>query len=301
MKFSLITCTYNREKYLGRTLRSVFEQNYPDPDYEILVIDNNSTDNTAQVCKDFEQKYPEKIFRYFKEIDQGLSFALNRGIKEARGEYLIYVDDDETITPDHLQLLETNLKVYPQAQLVASPVVPIYEGGEPKWMSHFTQRLIGGYFYQGDKAKKLDKNHYPGTGHTIIKRELYEKYGDYNTNLGRKGSSLMGAEDKDMFSRLKSNGVDCYYFPEIPIYHYIPEYKTTDEFFDRLTYSVGKSERIRTKSISGKEYAKRLVLESVKWAASFILFFWYLLKLSPGKGTRLLRFRWDVTKGLLGK
>lgn len=301
MKFSIITCTYNREKYLGQTLKSVCEQTFPAGDYEILVVDNNSTDNTAFICEQYRKNYSDKQFFYFKEVNQGFSFALNRGIKEARGEYIVFVDDDETINTNHLELLYAYLEKYPQAELIASPVVPIYENGEPEWMSHFTQRLIGGYFNQGDKVKILDANHYPGTGHTIIKRELYEKYGYYNTELGRKGTSLIGAEDKDMFNRLKNNGISAYYFPAIPIYHHIPESKTTDDFFNRLTYSIGKSERIRTKSVSDKEYYKRLISEAVKWAASIVLCIGYTLCLTPSKGIRLLRFRWNVTKGLLGK
>lgn len=301
MKFSFITCTYNREKYLGQTLKSVCEQTFPVGKYEILVIDNNSTDNTADVCKEYQERYPDRQFFYFKETNQGFSFALNRGIREAKGEYIVFVDDDETIQPVHLERLDIHLKENTQAELIASPVIPVYESGEPAWMSHFTQRLIGGYFNQGDKVKVLDANHYPGTGHTIIKRELYEKYGYYNTELGRKGTSLIGAEDKDMFNRLKNNGISAYYFPDIPIYHHIPPAKTTDDFFNRLTYSIGKSERIRTKSVSASEYYKRLLSEGIKWGASLVLFAGYTLLLTPAKGLRLLRFRWNVTKGLLGK
>ena len=301
IRFSFVTCTYNRDKYIAQTLESVCKQTFSPVDYEIIVVDNNSTDSTAAICEEFGQRYPDRQFKYFKEINQGLSFALNRGIKEARGEYIIFVDDDETIIAEHLERLDNHLKNYPDAELVASPVIPVYEEAQPKWMSHYTQRLIGGYFDQGNQPKKLEAKNYPGTGHTIIKRELYEKYGDYNTELGRKGNSLIGAEDKDMFNRLKKNNIDCYYFPDIPIYHHIPGQKLTDEFFQKLTYSIGKSERIRTLSVSKKEYQKRLIDEGVKWAASLVLCFGYTITLSPQKGIRLLQFRWNVTKGLLGK
>lgn len=301
MRFSFITCTYNRDKYIGQTLQSVCDQKYPDNNYEIIVIDNNSTDNTASICKEFRAEYPNKNFRYFKEMNQGLSFALNRGIKEAQGEYLIFVDDDETIIPQHLERLDNHLRTYPEAVLCGTPVIPVYEIPEPKWMSRFTQRLIGGYFDQGKEVKILEAKNYPGTGHTIIKKELYERYGNYNTELGRKGTSLIGAEDKDMFNRLKNNNIVCYYLPDIPIYHHIPPNKMTDEFFHKLTYSIGKSERIRTKAVSEKEFRNRLLSEGIKWGASVVLFAGYTLGLQPSKGFRLLQFRWNVTKGLLGK
>jgi hypothetical protein len=167
-------------------------------------------------------------------------------------------------------------------------------------MSHFTQRLIGGYFNQGKEVKKLSFKNYPGTGHTIIKRELYQKAGYYNTELGRKGNSLIGAEDKDMFLRLIKNNINCYYFPCIPIYHHIPQAKLTDEYFRQLTHSIGLSERMRTKSVSGKAYYKRLFDEWIKWGASLILCIAYILALMPAKGIKLLQFRRYVTKGLLG-
>lgn len=301
MRFSFITCTYNRDKYIGQTLQSVCDQKYPDNNYEIIVIDNNSTDNTASICEEFRAEYPNKNFRYFKEMNQGLSFALNRGIKEAQGEFLIFVDDDETIIPQHLERLDNHLRTYPEAVLCGTPVIPVYEIPEPKWMSRFTQRLIGGYFDQGKEVKILEAKNYPGTGHTIIKKELYERYGNYNTELGRKGTSLIGAEDKDMFNRLKNNNIVCYYLPDIPIYHHIPPNKMTDEFFHKLTYSIGKSERIRTKAVSEKEFRNRLLSEGIKWGASVVLFAGYTLSLQPSKGFRLLQFRWNVTKGLLGK
>lgn len=301
MRFSFITCTYNRDKYIAQTLQSVCDQTFPNNDHEIIIVDNNSTDNTAGICEEFVKKYPDKNIRYYKETSQGLSFALNRGIKEAEGEFLIFVDDDETIVREHLEKLEKHLQNHPDAVLCGSPVIPIYEVPEPKWMSRFTQRLIGGYFDQGVEVKILNAKNYPGTGHTIIKKELYEKYGYYNTELGRKGTSLIGAEDKDMFNRLKNNNIVCYYLPDIPIYHHIPPNKMTDEFFHKLTYSIGKSERIRTKSISEKEFRNRLISESIKWGGSLVLCMGYILILQPAKGFRLLQFRWNVTKGLLGK
>lgn len=301
MKFSFITCTYNRGHYLERTLDSVCNQMFDYAAYEIIIVDNNSSDNTPDICENARLKYADRSIRYFREINQGLSFALNRGIKEAQGEYLIFVDDDETIEPEYLTRLDLHTKTLPEVKLFGSPVIPVYEIKEPKWMSRFTQRLIGGYFNQGQSVKELDTNNYPGTGHTIIKKELYKKYGYYNTDLGRKGTSLMGAEDKDMFNRLKNNQVACYYLPDIPIYHHIPAYKMTDDFFHKLTYSIGKSERVRTKSISEKEFRNRLFTESIKWVGSFILCAGYIVMLKPTKGTRLIRFRWNVSKGLLGK
>lgn len=301
MKFSFITCTYNRAQYLGRTLESICEQTYPISNYEIVVVDNNSSDNTQQVYNQYAAKYTDRQINYFKEINQGFSFALNRAIKESKGDFIIFVDDDETVNKNHLELLDKYLTTYPDTVLAGSPVVPIYENGRPKWLSRFIERAIGGYFNQGTQVKKLNKSNFPGTGHTIIKRAIYQKVGFYNTELGRSGTSLLGAEDKDMFHRLVENNIECYYFPAVPIFHHIPAYKLTDSFFNKLTYSIGKSEHIRTLSVSKNTYRKRLFDELVKWAASCLLCIIYTIRLAPEKGYKILQFRWNVSKGLLGK
>lgn len=296
--FSIVVCTYNRSSSLSRTLESLISQIFPKKEFEIIIVDNRSTDNTQKVCDNFTKSNPENNIITLVENSQGISFALNRGIKEAKGKFIVYVDDDETVDENHLKNLQGFLKQYPYTQLAASSVIPIYEGGEPKWMSRFTQRLIGGTFEEKTKVVKVLRNTYPGTGHTIILKSLYDKYGLYNTDLGRKANGLLGAEDKDMAFRLKENGVVCYFFPNIPIYHHIPERKLTSEYFKKLTYSLGVSERIRTKNISEKAYCKRIFAEGVKWCASLVLFFYYFLTLSPSKGYKLLQFRANVTRGL---
>jgi len=301
MRFSVIVCTYNREKYVGESLRAICRQTFATSYFELLLIDNNSPDNTQSVFDDVSREFPDVHMRYILETDQGISYARNRGIKESRGEYIVFIDDDETIDDFYLTKLDDYLNKYPEARLGATAVLPVYETQVPKWMSHFTKRLITGYYYKGDEVKIVGAADYPGTGHAIIKKELFERYGCFNTQLGRKAKSLLGAEDKDMFLRLIENKVACYYFPGIPIYHHIPDSKLTDDFFRRLTYSIGKSERIRTKMISQKAFRNRVFSEMKKWVASIVLFFGYTLSFSPYKGWKLLQFRWNVTKGLLGK
>jgi len=85
------------------------------------------------------------------------------------------------------------------------------------------------------------------------------------------------------------------------LYHIISETKLTEDYFNRLTYSVGKSERMRTKAISQWKYVKRVISEAIKWAASIALCIGYTLMLMPRKGWKIILFRWNVTKGLIEK
>ena len=78
---SIIICTYNREKYIGALLNSIAKNDYPAKDYEIVLVDNNCTDNTRGVCEQFVAAHPEVILRYVVEPEQGLSADRNKGIK----------------------------------------------------------------------------------------------------------------------------------------------------------------------------------------------------------------------------
>ncbi|MDR2004467.1 MAG: glycosyltransferase family 2 protein [Prevotella sp.] len=301
MKFSVIFCTYNREKYIYNAMKSIAEQDFPYTDYEIVLINNNSTDSTENICNRFREDYPQVGFRYFIETNQGLSYARNRGVKESRGDILVFVDDDATVFESYLSSINIFFDAYPEVNACGGPIVPVYEVEKPKWLSHYTEQLLGGALYEGDKVKPFRNGKYPGGGNSAFRKEVFEKYGLFNVELGRKGTGLIGAEEKDLYDRLIRGSEQFYYLPQMGIYHYIPEKKLTKAHFRELTYSIGKSERIRTKGVSPKAYRNRVLAECKKWMASLVLFAGYTLALSPGKGWKLMQFRWYVSKGLLGK
>lgn len=299
MKFSIVICSYNRAKPLSETLQSVVSQDFLPENFETIIVDNNSADDTAAVCQSFVEKYPEFNILYLKELQQGVSYARNRGVNEAQGQWIVFMDDDETVRPDFLSRLNDFSGQFPEAELISEPVVPVFATPPPEWLSPYTLRLITGAYDQGKSVKIVGPKNYPGTGHASFKTALFHQYGDFNTNLGRKGASLMGAEDKDFFLRLIQNGVKCYYVPQAVIYHHIPAEKLTEDFFRRITIAIGKSERIRTLSLSKTAYFKRLSDEIVKWGGSFVLCFYYFLRGQFAKGKKLIEFRYYVSKGLL--
>ncbi|MDR1882169.1 MAG: glycosyltransferase family 2 protein [Prevotella sp.] len=301
MKFSVIFCTYNREKYIYNALKSIAEQDFPCQDYEIVLINNNSTDNTECICNRFRKDHPQVEFRYFTETDQGLSHARNKGVKESKGDILVFVDDDATVFEFYLSFIKSFFEAHPEANACGGPIVPVYEAEKPKWLSHYTEQLVGGALYEGEKVKPFRNGKYPGGGNSAFRKGVFEKYGLFNVELGRKGAGLIGAEEKDLYDRLARAKEQFYYLPQMGIYHYIPEKKLTEAHFRELTCSIGKSERIRTKGVSQKAYRNRILSECKKWAAAIVLFFGYTLALSPCKGWKLLQFRWYVGKGLLGK
>jgi len=296
---SIIICTYNRYNYLYNVLKSIAENDFSLSEYEIVLVNNNSTDGTDTESERFRRDFPQVAFRYVVEKNQGLSHARNRGIAEAKGDILIYVDDDALVNKEFLRSYADFFAQYPQAAAAGGAILPIYETAEPKWMSHFTKQLITGYLYLGNQTKKFGKRHYPGGGNAAYRKEVFGKIGLFNVDLGRKGESLIGAEEKDIFDKMTAQGMEFYYLPNAILYHIIPESKLTKEYFNRLTFAIGKSERIRTLNISKKKFRSRLFSELVKWCATCVLFFAYLISFQPQKGMKLLAFRWNVSKGLL--
>ena len=125
--------------------------------------------------------------------------------------------------------------------------------------------------------------------------------GLYNVELGRNGDSLGGGEEKDIFDKMKREGMQFVYLPQAILYHSIPGYKLEADYFNRLTTGIGQSERARTLRIGKSSYRKRLLSELKKWCATIVLWFFYLITLRPGRGNMLILFRRNVTKALLGK
>ena len=301
MKLSVIICTYNRDKYIYNVLKSIAEDDFLPEKFEIILVNNNSTDNTESECKRFRSDFPQPEFHYFVETNQGLSYARNRGIKEAAGEILIYVDDDAVVQKGYLQAYYAFFEQHLQAMAAGGPIIPVYETQKPKWMSHFTLPMMTGYLYKGDRVLEFKGGEYPIGANTAFRKSVFEKVGLFNVDLGRKGGNLMGAEEKDIFDKMRSLGMKYYYLPGAILHHIIAETRLTDDHFNRLTYSIGKSERMRTKAISQWKYTKRIISEGVKWVVSVFLCIGYILMLMPQKGWKLILFRRNVTKGLIEK
>lgn len=297
---SVVICTYNRGRYLPMVLDSLNAQAILSDYFEVLVINNNSPDQTEEIIKEYKAKNPGFPLHYFLELNQGISFARNRGVEESSGEIIVFIDDDETVEPSFLAEINRFFKEYPDAGITAGPVVPVYETARPEWLSKYTDRLITGAYDKGHTIKLLPPKDYPGTGHACFRKRLFEKYGCFNTDLGRKGTSLMGAEDKDFFLRLMNGGEKCYYLPGGRIYHHIPASKLTESHFSKLTYSMGKSEHVRTLGIGKLAFVKRVGMEILKWGASFLLWLFYFFKGEVRKGNKLIVFRWNLSRGLLG-
>jgi glycosyltransferase involved in cell wall biosynthesis len=296
---SVIICTYNRDKYIYNALKSIAENKYPYEGYEIIMVNNNSTDNTEAECRRFGADFPQPTYSYYVELQQGLSYARNKGIKEAKGDVLIFIDDDAVVMPDYLEQVQLFFNQTPNAAACGGRIYPCFESRRPRWMSHFLVSLTSAIDL-GSKVKIFSQRQFPIGANMAIKKAMLDKYGVFNTDLGRKGGNLDGGEEKDLFYRMISGGEKIYYVPNAIAFHFVPDSRLTFIFFKKQALGIGKSERVRAKNISKKEFTKSIIREMLKWEASFALFLFYFITLRPEKAWRLLVFRWHVSCGLLG-
>lgn len=300
VKISLIICTYNREKYLPDAIESLINQKEINPgEIEIVIIDNNSTDNTEVICNGLIARSNDTPIYYFKEHKQGLSHARNRGIEVSNGLLLAFLDDDAFA---HEKYVRHTLDFFGQNTGVTAAggvILLHFENKEPAWYSHYIGSLLG-YFCPWENSRAFDKKQYPRGSNMIFRRELFRKYGFFNPELGRKGEGMLGSEEKEMFGRIYSGNENVWYFPQAVIYHIIPDSRLSRQFIRKQSVAVGKSERIRVGK-NRNEKLKKFYEESLKWMYSVILFLFYLTTIRPSKGVFLLQFRYWVFLGLRGK
>ena len=298
MTISFIICTYNREKYIYECL-SRLAKNTEQEGWEIILVNNNSTDTTAAECARFEKDFPKVNYHYFVETQQGLSFARNRGIAEAKGEWLVFLDDDAMMKTDYIANLKQHLEQHPEAGAFGGAIEPFFEGETPTWLNPWAMGFVSAIDL-GEAVKLFPKKAYPIGANMGIQRSTIDAIGMFNTALGRSGNNLMGGEEKDIFNRIRQANIPIYYFPGIKVQHCIPPKRTTKVFISQLGFGVGCSEKLRTQNISTISYYKRLFLECIKWGGTIVIWCYYAIQGHCDKGNILVLFRSNITKGLLG-
>ena len=295
-KLSLIIATYNRAQSLLRTLRSVVSQSAAPELWECIVVNNNSTDNTAEVFACFAAENQDFDLKMVTETKQGLSNARNCGITASVGEYVAIVDDDETLESSYIESYIEFFDSFPTAMAAGGAVRAEYESHRPRWMSHYTERMIANPIDLDVVVTLFPSSRVPAGGNMAFRREIFDRVGLFNPRLGRNGQSLIGGEENDLFARLRAAGELLYFVPNAAIYHHIPDAKLTDEYFDRLSYNVGRSKALRAQS--DEELSELMASERRKRVVTYILAALYTIALQPIKGQYLIRMRKGIYKGI---
>jgi glucosyl-dolichyl phosphate glucuronosyltransferase len=299
LKISVAICTYNREQYLPQLFNSILKQTLDKSKFEVILINNNSPGNTAELFEIFKNECPDILTSYAVEAQQGLSFARNHAIGLAKFELITFLDDDAFIQEDYLEVCVKAFEAESKMDALGGKILLHYESIIPKWENKFINSLLG-FFDLGNSPMAFSRNNYPRGSNMTFKTNIFEKIGLFNTSLGRTDKSMMGGEEKELFDRINKANLGVFYDPKAIVFHSVPIERTTDAFIRRQAIGAGMSERIRTLASGKFLLLIRICKEVFLWAASLILWLAFLIRLKPAKGNMVIAFRWWLTQGLMG-
>ena len=241
MRITVILCTFNRCQSLAKALDSIATSVMPEnTEWEVLVVDNNSSDGTRAVVEDFCRRYPGR-FRYLFEPQQGKSFALNSGIRESRGGILAFVDDDVVVEPTWLRNLTATLMTDEWAG-AGGRILPQQSFSPPRWLALHGPYDMGGvlvFFDRGEEPREFDWVPY-GTN-MAFRKVMFEKYGSFRSDLGPKPGSQIRGEDTEFGRRLWAHGERLWYEPSAVVYHEVPERRLRKRYFLEWWFAFGRA------------------------------------------------------------
>jgi glycosyltransferase involved in cell wall biosynthesis len=251
MDITVILCTYNRCYKLRTALASLAVSILPcQIQWEVLVVDNNSTDETHAVVEEFIRRYPDR-FRYLFEPKQGKSNALNSGIQSARGQVLAFVDDDVIVSPAWLCNLTAPIDGGTIGG-VGGRVLLQQDVEAPKWLPLEGAMSLAGMLTVFDLGEESHELTVPPFGTNMaFRRSLFKKYGGFRTEMGPAPGSEIRNEDTEFGRRLLRGGEKLWYESSAVVYHEVPENRLKKEYFLRFWYDHGRATVLENKLRSG--------------------------------------------------
>ena len=289
-KISVVICTYNRAKFIGEALESLAKQNLANDQFEIIIVNNNCTDQTEKICKQFIQDQPSLDINYVLESNQGLSFARNRGIKESKHEIITYIDDDAYAKVDFLSNIQQFFIANPKTLGVGGKVIPRYENGEPQWMNKYLNGFVA-KMDKGDQVLRFKKNEYPVGCNMTYTKAVLQQVGGFNNKLKWR------ADDKYIGIQVRELTDEVYYVPSLAVEHSIDAYRTSDENFKKFCLKFGNEESIRVKDIGLVSFLTKGIEFLIKLFGSCILMLSFFIRGKYSKGKYTFMYRWWATLG----
>lgn len=276
---SVVVCTYSRAESLGRMLDSLRQMRVPpELEWELIVVDNNSTDNTRAVVEEFAQTSSLDV-HYVFEPKQGLSNARNTGIANARGEIIAFTDDDVRVSPEWLAEIVRTFKEF-DCMGVGGKSIPMWDGAEkPAWLvTTGPYRLPGAVLLDLDLGDDPRPVPFPPFGvNMAFKRSAFERYGLFRTDLGVCGAARLGGEDIEFGRRLLGGGEKVIYSPGAVVFHPVDKGRVSKAYFLHWYFNCGTAwvrmegtPREAVLWFGVPRYMFRGLLENcVKWLAAF--------------------------------
>jgi glycosyltransferase involved in cell wall biosynthesis len=237
---SVVVCTRDRGAAIEPTLEAAVALRAPFR-FEVLVVDNGSTDSTPAIVERFVLLRPELV-RLAVEPVVGLSAARNAGIRLARGGWIAFLDDDAVPVPGWLEAYDRAL-AEPGVLSAGGPVVADWSGELPEWLEPRYLPYLS-VWDRGPVPIDLVYNELPRGANAAYRRQAFEQVGDFDRRLGRIGRSLRSCEEIELGLRLERLGARCRYVPEAGIRHRVDAERLTPAWMERRFAAQGFSEAI---------------------------------------------------------
>jgi glucosyl-dolichyl phosphate glucuronosyltransferase len=290
-EISIIICTYNREKFLPGALNSLTNQTLDSSRFEILIINNNSTDNTESISNNFIGANPKLNIKYFVETQKGLSAARNRGIKESASALVAFIDDDAEVTNDYLETAIGFFLSNRNIDAIGGKIIPVYETGEePKWLSKYLWGLVTKADY-GELTRKYPVSKYPPGCSMVFKKDVFNTTGLFNTEL------FLRSDDKYIFRKLEEAGKSFLYYPKLIVKHHIDKERVTFESVKKISLIVGGSERVRLQKAGVIKNIYKVIEYILKLFAAIVIACGFLIKFEFKKAEYIIKNRWYTLLG----
>lgn len=239
IKASIIITTLNRVFSLKNALISILKQSFLKDEYEIIVVDNGSTDNTKQIVKKLNQIYNNRI-KYFYDERPGLHVGRHLGSKHAQGEILLYADDDIIASPDWVKEI---YKCYSKKEVGAAggKIIPKFEIEPPAWLKIFHSGYLS-LLDLGDEYLEINTNVIYGCNLSIRRNILFELGGFHPDAMPRDLIRYRGDGETALMNKVVKAGYKTVYNPKAYVYHVIPSSRLTIDYFKRRAFNQGISD-----------------------------------------------------------
>ena len=270
LTIAAIICTYNRDYYLGAAIDSLLAQDCSD--YEIIVVDNGSKDQTKAIV---DNRLPHPRLKYVYEPIVGLSVARNRGARETQADILAYLDDDAEASPQWLRCLQDAYLKNIHLAIAGGKVDLIWPAGvsQPRWMSQTMTQALGVMDLGAESVNITNPNNTPRGVNYSVRRTFLEQVGGFDSSLGRMGKKLLSNEELYMTELALKNGWQVTYCPQALVHHNVSPERIKRSWFFHRSWWQGVSEyyreRISKKGgnqwLQGLEGLVRGLVKSIKY------------------------------------
>ena len=270
---SIIVCCYNSSLRLKETLSHLVNQKSEGIAFEIIVVDNASTDNTSQVAKDILKNAPAIDYSVVSEPESGLSYARKKGYSIARYEYLLFCDDDNWLEKNYVQLAFETMVNQPKIGILGGYATAVFESAEPFWFKQYELDFAVGD--QSAAALSLSQlSEVYGAGFVIRKTYLNKLYASGFKSIlsDRKGTQLVSGGDTEMCYLAPYFGFEVWYNRELRLRHFMTGPRLSWSYLKRLYAGKGKT-IVYTRTYQDMEWFGRMPNQNLRlpfWLDTFI-------------------------------